>query len=126
QSFKSTLNDERREQLEECDDKPKFATKFIKPSFPYSPSLRNRDLEVYDIESVYAFDNLILNVDRRKGKPNIFHSDSSYYLIDHEQTLHLQEGDEDFNVFINRCPFQNHIFFKYLVKLNKKGNLEGF
>lgn len=113
--FLSTLGPEQLEQLRTVPDTPKFGTAFIEGCYPYSVALGAKALEDYDQETIYAFDNLILNVDRRPDKPNILLHGSDSYIIDHEMTL---EGIPSAMNQLQRQQWEHyyrgHLFYDYL------------
>lgn len=119
--FVETLPDEFKSVLRQKDRRLKFATELLAPPYQnYSPSLQEKFLKTYDIGSIYAFDNLILNVDRRTDKPNLLFKDESAVLIDHELTLattpntlnHLKNN----NIWAHN--YRRHIFYDVLKNLN--------
>lgn len=82
----------------------------------YSPSLQEKYLKIYDIGSIYAFDNLILNVDRRSEKPNLLFKGESAVLIDHELTLATTQNslNQLKNKRIWAHNYKRHIFYEIL------------
>ena len=63
--FIRSLPIEYRQSLQRKDQRLKFATTLIQPPYEnYSPALKSNFLQTYDLGTIYAFDNLILNVDR--------------------------------------------------------------
>lgn len=118
-----------------------FGCKYIENALDYSPLLKDTSFDYWSIETIFAFDVLIRNVDRRKGKPNIFLSEDQIYLIDHELSFGLfnksfldfyeNEGWEFITnhdsryLFIDRLrrintkdPLTFETFFYYLSTLN--------
>ena len=87
EDFIQTLPPQQLEQLGRSPLGVKFGCELLDSSYQYSPSLAKRYLEVYDIESIYAFDNLILNRDRNARKPNLLLHPQQSYLIDHELSM---------------------------------------
>lgn len=85
--FIETLAPPQRAQLAAGPPGPKIGSAFLDGCFDYSPALHGGALEPYDLATVYGFDNLILNVDRRVGKPNLLFRAHQPYLIDHEMSL---------------------------------------
>jgi hypothetical protein len=125
EEFLDTLTNEEKNRIQEIGRKYFFGCELITKNSNYSDALTNKHLETYDIENIFAFDVLIRNVDRREKKPNIFFQESTYYLIDHEQSLNV---DRDFIHYFNesrRWEFiykdikGSHLFYKRLKK-NKK------
>ena len=82
-----------------------FGSELVYPNLDYSDTLTNKHLARYDIESIFGFDVLIRNTDRREKKPNIFFQKDTYYLIDHEQTLYIDKGFIDYYNTSNRWSF---------------------
>ncbi|MBI3133674.1 MAG: hypothetical protein HYZ14_03270 [Bacteroidetes bacterium] len=107
--------------------KPCFATRYLGNLPTFSPALLKKKLETHELETIFAFDTLILNEDRKIIKPNILRDKSGYVLIDHEKAF---EGTE---YALNRfkagliCEYtNNHLFFKTLhqyAKRNGAGNM---
>lgn len=88
QGFIQSLAPEQRTFLNSRDPRIKFASRLIEPPYQnYSPALQTQHFESFDIGSIYAFDNMILNVDRREEKPNMLFKNGRVLLIDHELTL---------------------------------------
>lgn len=130
QEFLDRLNEEELYDLIDRDKRIKFGCEFIEGSNQFTPNISTGILERYDIEDIYAFDNLISNVDRRVAKPNILLFNKEYYLIDHELSLpinynnisHFRNGKSTF-------PFTEHIFYRTLKnrkKVNKEAMFETF
>jgi len=119
EEFLSILPISLRASLDSKDDKIKFGTKLIDGAFQYIETLHKNYLQKFDIETVYAFDNLVKNTDRRKEKSNILLQGTNAYVIDHELTLLVNEKTiEQFhdNTWIYFSP--NHIFFDALKDQN--------
>ncbi|MCI4671983.1 MAG: hypothetical protein MRZ79_27820 [Bacteroidia bacterium] len=120
ENFISTLSPEIKLRLEGIDTKPKFATKYLPGVETFSPSLHFKELSKYNIESIYAFDKLIRNVDRRIGKPNILFGESEAFLIDHELSLNVNQvviekvENEDWSYLKDNNPKSEHVFLKAL------------
>lgn len=101
--------------LRNRDTRVKFGTRYISPTVPYSPALPYQYFKLYDIETIYAFDAMIFNGDRKINKPNIIFSGTDGYLIDHEQTMEIftvryEKAMEGKLIF----PKAEHIFYQYL------------
>jgi hypothetical protein len=119
--FIATLPEPIKTELGQKDSRIKFGTEFIDGSYQYIETLHRDSLKKYDCQTIYAFDNLILNADRRVQKSNILLRGTSVYLIDHELTLFVnQHHIEEFkkNNFIYWK--ERHIFYNFL----KSGNVE--
>jgi|SRR5690625_3223215 len=124
--FKETLPDKLRKALERKHTKFAFGSKFIPGDHTYTPALLNQELAIYDIESIFAFDVLVLNVDRRKKKPNILLGSDHYYLIDHEHTFALPTNDFAPKQLLSQYRFKNHIFYEVLHRKAKYGHKPEF
>ncbi|MGV3704531.1 MAG: HipA family kinase [Arcticibacter sp.] len=80
---------------------------------------------IHDCATLFAFDCLVLNVDRGgfRDKPNLLADDDGFILIDHELTLNIID-DEDGKAFTklienfhqNNWPgnYKKHLFFNLL------------
>jgi hypothetical protein len=130
QNFLDTLPTEQREELARKDQRIKFGCRLIDAGYEnFSPQLSSGYLKDYDIGTIYAFDNLILNHDRRTEKPNLFFRDGRVVLIDHEHTFTLANGAADALLAKRQWPAilnTGHLFFQYLVKLDVKAKEEVF
>lgn len=119
--FVNTLPDNFKAVLKLKDSRLKFATELLEPPYQnYSPSLQEKYLKTYDIGSIYAFDNLILNVDRRTDKPNLLFKGERAVLIDHELTLATTENtlNELKNNHVWAHNYKRHIFYEALRNLD--------
>lgn len=131
-AFIANLPDPFRNVLRQKDPRLKFATKLVRSPYQnYSPALSEAFLKGFDIGTIYAFDNLILNVDRRVEKPNLLFKDGRVVLIDHELTLTTTQNAE--KALIANVPwshyYQNHLFFRNLKYMNdqeREGCFDGF
>ena len=116
-TFIETLPKHHREILEKRDSRLKFATKLLSPPYEnYSPAQESH-LKNYDIGTIYAFDNLILNVDRRVDKPNLFFKEGYVSLIDHELTLATAKNGINSLVSndVWNHNYRRHLFFEPLL-----------
>lgn len=113
-----------------------FATEYIENALDYSETTKLQ-LEDWEVENIFAFDVLIRNVDRHKGKPNLFFKNQEVYLIDHELSLAsnsldktfvemLKEMEKYWNfIEIVQTGFERkHIFLENLRERNKKNPIE--
>jgi len=84
----------------------------------------------YDIGSIFAFDNLIGNIDRggARNKPNLLIKNEDFILIDHEQIFTFADDENfyndtiitDFRKGIWRYNAQQHLFFSILRSLKNE------
>ena len=119
--FIETLPEKFQAILRLKDPRLKFGTELLESPYQnYSPSLQEKYLKTYDIGSIYAFDNLILNVDRRTDKPNLLFKGESAVLIDHELTLATTKNtlNQLTNNNIWSHHYKRHIFYEILKNLN--------
>lgn len=63
-----------------------FGSEYLNNALDYSGAV-NLKLETWEEETIFAFDALIRNIDRRAKKPNLFFKDGTVHLIDHELSL---------------------------------------
>ncbi len=116
-AFIKGLPPEIRAELVAKDKRIKFGCQFIEGAFQYLEDLHRDNLKKYQIETIYAFDNLIKNSDRRIGKSNILLKGTSSYLIDHELTFTVNASTiEDFKNNVWVYFKANHIFYNFLTK----------
>lgn len=75
---------------------PTFASRLLAATL-INPALRNHVFQTYDMATLFAFDCMILNIDRggHHNKPNLLVDDDGFILIDHELTLGFIDGDDD-------------------------------
>lgn len=115
ETFIKTLTTEEKQDLDSRDSRIKFGSEYIEGTVTYNKVIGRSLLDRYNFENIYAFDNLIRNMDRKPSKPNILISNTQFHLIDHELSLPinlqtLREFDSE-NWTYN---FKNHIFYQYL------------
>lgn len=104
-----------RAELEKKDGRIKFGCEFIDGAFAYEDTLQRGNLNKYDFENIYIFDNLLRNADRRIINPNILLKGTTAYLIDHESTLSVTENTiTQFNESKWVYNHTNHIFYNHL------------
>lgn len=85
-------------------------------------------INLVDVESVFGFDVLIRNWDRRSNKPNCFFKDNSLYLIDHEYGLNVMQS---FDWYVQNNGWHEvayreqgqHLMLPFLKQKKKKGQL---
>ncbi|MEN0006759.1 MAG: HipA family kinase [Bacteroidota bacterium] len=104
-----------------------FGTAYISNVTDYIPNTSLK-VEKWLMETVFVFDVFIRNVDRRRGKPNLFIKKDELYLIDHELSLNTNNltFDELFNEwekywkFIRLGGTRSHLFYEHLKSRNAK------
>jgi len=87
--FPSTLPDKELERLDNLHSGLKFGSELAPDMFIAKPNLPPAFLKEYDLGTIFAFDNLIQNLDRggERDKPNLLINDTNFLLIDHEQAF---------------------------------------
>ncbi len=76
--------------------------------------------------NIFAFDVLIMNVNRQVGKPNVLVKNQNIYVIDHELSMNIEHSFEDY-LKQNRWDYsikQNrdgHLFRQPLIIMKKRG-----
>jgi len=121
------------EEIKSLDKGYKFCTEYHEGYVIMSSLASSKFLKDYEIENLFAFDNLIMNVDRGgfRNKPNLLLKDEEMLLIDHEQTLAFINSFEnkDINFFstFNNFYCNNHVFWSTLKNMrnDKKEQLFG-
>lgn len=111
-----------KEIYEEKHTRYAFGSYYLEGAPTYSPSLHYNELSDYEIESIYAFDIVVRNVDRRIGtppKPNILLYEKEAYLIDHEHCFALTINDTPKNRSWDISTSQTHISFSIKEKNEK-------
>ncbi|MCF8248194.1 MAG: hypothetical protein K9J37_23445 [Saprospiraceae bacterium] len=138
--FIETLLPENKAILQNKDKRLKFGSKLAEGFSVFdTTNLSSGKIKSYDIGSVFAFDNLVWNLDRGgpRNKPNLLVSDYDYLLIDHELIFPFADDpNNDHNVALNnfrqvqwKYPYENHLFHPYLKKMrgtNKQDVFETF
>lgn len=105
-----------RAQLQEFrakDNRLKFGSVYIKNVNAYTTKA---NIEIDDVASIYAFDLMIANWDRRIAKPNILIREPDYFLIDHELSCQITQGHiQYFNEGkVMYFDVSKHIFYERL------------
>jgi hypothetical protein len=128
ENFIKTLPTELAFLLNSKDKRLKFGSRLAEGYSVFDPSnLSQGKIKTYDIGSVFAFDNLVFNLDRggARNKPNLLVSDYDFLLIDHEQILPFANDPNTDNDFVLKSfrqmqwkyPYENHLFYPYLKKM---------
>jgi len=120
------------EQLLEVEEKGKglkFGCKYYPDSYPYTPSIHKNQIQRrVAIDTLFAFDQLINNVDRQHHKPNILYRDAGVMLIDHELGFkNLREARQRIeNNNGSNASYQRHICYELLVRANSSTKKDYF
>lgn len=118
-TFRSTLAPAERQQIQGAENNMYYGCRLLEGAYPWSLALSNATTAQYDSATIYAFDNLICNVDRRPAKPNLLVVAEEAYVIDHELACaipgrtfaRLREGVWEHN-------YQGHLFYQSLRSAN--------
>lgn len=110
----------------------KFGGKYYQGSLAYSKKLHKDQIKKrVAIDTFFAFDQLINNVDRQHNKPNVLYRDDGIMLIDHELGFRNMIAAQ--NNIKNANPgnpqIQGHICYELLSRANnntKKSYFETF
>jgi hypothetical protein len=102
-----------------------FGCQFIENTLSYEIGIKTTNYELWELETIFAFDVFIRNYDRRIRKPNILFKNGNFILIDHDLSLDIHKSYAAYKAFDN---YQNviqgvkgrHIFLEHLQKLHKK------
>lgn len=122
--FRSTLNPDVIDNLDSKYKGLTFASSLFGATL-INESLKYTSFNTHDRATLFAFDCLILNLDRGgyRNKPNLLVDDDGFISIDHELTFHFidSENNLSFNKIIevfnsNSWPsfYQKHVFFRSL------------
>ena len=88
-AFLATLKEEQLQKLTGVHAGLKFGSEFASAKTIATNGLLPAFLKDYDLGTIFAFDNLLQNLDRggERDKPNLLIDDDKYLLIDHEQVF---------------------------------------
>lgn len=126
--FISLLPEGAKKQLDGKDNGLKFGCEWRAMTI-VDPSNLKSIFNEYDVATVFAFDNFVLNPDRGgfRNKPNLLIDDEGFLLIDHEQIFPFADDIhrngskiiQDFQDGIWQYQAEKHLFYPYLSKLRK-------
>jgi len=126
-AFRATLDPPQQAQLAAVADGPLFGCRLVESAYAYSRSLPLKKLEVYEMETIYGFDNLILNVDRRPNKPNLLMPDQEAILIDHELAFSgIKQAYTTLQAGSWEHLYQRHLFYAPLKARGMAANAAAF
>ena len=125
--FMRNLPKDVKAELFKRDGRIKFGSRFISPTFPYSKALGNKYFKKFELETVYGFDCMVFNGDRKEFKPNMLFNAKNAILIDHEHCLWVNQTRID-KIKEGRLvyPFKNHLFYHKLKRQRNKPTFETF
>lgn len=134
-AFCQTLNTDNKNILNGKHQGLKFGCEYIDSAAIVNINNQKAFWKSYDIGSIFAFDNLIGNIDRggARNKPNLLIKNEDFILIDHEQIFTFADDENfyndaiitDFHNGIWRYNAQQHLFFPILrsLKNDEKENI---
>jgi hypothetical protein len=122
------LTDDELDRINKLDNGYKFCSEFMGQYLIFSPLVSLPFIKDYDIENLFCFDNLVLNVDRGgyRDKPNLLINDREILLIDHELTLPFINNTSEnpnYHNYIRNYQYERHILTRHLRALRSKDNL---
>ena len=126
--FIKTLPEEVGATLQDKDQRLKFGSSFKADMTIVDTNILRNSLKSYDIGTIFAFDNLVLNLDRGgfRNKPNLLANDKHFLLIDHEQIFPFAD-DAQYDVvkldFRSNPPYyqyQKHLLFPIIQKMRNE------
>jgi hypothetical protein len=91
-----------------------FASKYMKGVDSFTNALNLNQYDKWQMGNIFAFDVLIMNVDRQVNKPNIIVKNQDIYVIDHELSMSISNS---FEGYIERKAWD------YFIKENRGGHL---
>lgn len=101
-----------------------FGSRYYDGYNQYVPPKFSKTFDIGHLETIFAFDVLIRNVDRRVGKSNLLVKKGDYLAIDHELAFSMNKNFDQYQPddwsFINR--HRTHIFRSRLHRLGKDAN----
>ncbi len=117
-----------QELFDKADSRLKFATELL-PNV--NAAMADMTAKFYKprigMDSLYAFDNLILNADRGVQKVNLLIDSNTAWLIDHEYSFDTNEMQNILDKFnINPKFTTHHLFHKHLKKATRKSKVHYF
>lgn len=116
--FELTLKPDFQLQYAARDERIKFGVELVDSTFRFESGLSKQSFKKLsndNIDTLYAFDNLIRNADRGGMKSNLFFAGRNMYLIDHELAFNLPIPLNTFeNISWESGYRENHLCYRYL------------
>jgi hypothetical protein len=109
-----------------------FACVYLPNAKSFDQNSRLNLTQMWQYESIFAFDVLIRNFDRRTQKPNLLRFSDDLFVIDHEMAFASILSQSNFEVyltlenwkFIVNANGGGHVLRNHLMKFNKKNKLD--
>ena len=93
-----------------------FASKYMEGVKSFSDTIPLKRYDYWEIGNIFAFDVLIMNLDRQRENPNVIIKNKDIYVIDHESSMNISKP---FDAYLNK----NH--WDYSINKNRGGHLFG-
>lgn len=124
-NFINTLKEDIKGRVLQNQNRLYFGSKYYEGYNQYVPPKFSKTFDIGHLETIFAFDVLVRNVDRRVGKSNLLVKKGDYLAIDHELTFSMNKPFDQYEPtewrFINE--FRTHIFRP---RLHRLGNAAHF
>ncbi|MFC0185601.1 hypothetical protein SAMN04515674_103378 [Pseudarcicella hirudinis] len=126
-AFMKTLPDELSKEIIQKEARLNFGCEYLSGTNNFGKNISKNTLEgLSGIDTVFAFDILVGNLDRRfVEKSNLLIRNHDIYLIDHEFCLSTNHGFESWESPLWTFPYHNHVFYPFLSGHNRQ-TIEGF
>jgi hypothetical protein len=122
-AFLQTLSKDLQEEIKQKNAYLNFGCEYLSGVNNFGKNISKNTLEgLMGIDTVFAFDNLVRNFDRRfVEKTNLLLLNHDIYLIDHEYCLSIElEHIEDLETQNWTYNYKNHVFYPFLSSHNKQ------
>lgn len=120
--FIQSLKGADKQRIEQLNTRTVFGSKYYETYSDFPLFLKASQAKYINPETIFAFDVLIRNFDRRKIKPNLMIDGTDYICIDHEHSLEVNKPFSSYRIETDWSGFTNanscHLFYDYLK--NKK------
>ncbi len=109
-----------------------FGCEYLPNATSFNPNFPLSQYELWNLQSIFAFDVLIRNFDRRTEKPNLLSFKEDLFVIDHEMAFATIKGSIPFEIyltlenwrFIINSDNGGHVLRLFLKEINKKNKVE--
>lgn len=128
-AFLQTLSEDLQQEIKQKNAYLNFGCEFLSGANNFGKNIPRNTLEgLTGIDTVFAFDNLVRNFDRRFiEKTNLLLLNHDIYLIDHEYCLSIGlEHFKDLETQNWTYFYKNHVFYPFLLGHNKQTKSEYF
>lgn len=118
-NFIGTLTEQQRERIISLDRRIVFDCKYHEGYAEFGNGYNPSKFNYVDAQTIFAFDVLIRNFDRRKDKPNLLLAGNEYLCIDHDRSMDIRKTFTEYcnldgwSAFVN-AGSSGHLFHSYL------------